>query len=262
MRLTRMFLSLTFCAAAVIGAVSAADQAPIVREEKTVMVDGKPEVWRLEWKGKPTPVCGVDDPAALTCPCTGFAYGERGSLALVRIRSGGQSERLELGSLFNDRDFPLNAGGEQAALQRWSPQYEGDQSDFKHIGDEDFAAKVATRPVLDVMRMGDYIHEGQATQFLLQVDTAPCGKRQMVLLGTSKEDPHLHMFVSAEDPKSALTLGSWEWEALLKNRNPVDVIDWNCGDHGSDQQLRVHLSVNAGVIRVTRSSRQCPVEVP
>lgn len=255
MRLTTRCLSLAISAVAVIGPVNAADQAPIVRQQKAVMVDGKQEIWRLEWEGKPTVVCGADDDTSLTCPCSGFAYGEQGKLVLVRVRADGQSERLDLGPLFKG-NFPVSGG--QAALQRWSPQYEGGQDDFKHMGDKDFASKVAARPVVDAMGMADYIHEGQATQFLFQVDTAPCGKRQMVLLGISKEDPHIHVFASAEDQNAPLILGSWEWEALLKNKTPIDVIDWDCGDHGSERQLRVHLLVKSGVIHVTRTSRRCP----
>src|SRR6185312_170165 len=80
---------------------AAANEPALVREQKTVIVDGKPETWRLQWDEKPTPACGAEDAdISLTCPCSGFAYGEKAPLELVRVRADGKTERLELGSLF------------------------------------------------------------------------------------------------------------------------------------------------------------------
>lgn len=237
---------------------TAADDWPRIREQKTVVVNGKPERWRLEWERKPTPACGADEQdVSLTCPCSGFAFGEQGPLALVRVRSDGKTERLELGPLFGmDGDF--GAGNREAVLQRWAPiETGGPESDFQHALDDDFAAKVAKRPDVDVMQFADFDHDGQATEFLLQVNTLPCGKHQMVLVGVSKANPHLHVFSAAEKPEEPLVLGSWEWEALRQTRGPIAVVDWNCGDHGSEKEWRVRLSTDSGVIHASKTSDYC-----
>jgi hypothetical protein len=168
------------------------------------------------------------------------------------------TETLELGTLFQKDNPVVGAGGGRALVRRWTPTDEGSDSDWKHFGDDDFEAQVARRPLAPVMEFADYDHDGQATEFLFQVDTLPCGKHQMVLVGISRKNPHLHIFSSAEDPRKPLILGDWEWKALRDSSQPIDVVDWHCQDHGSDEQLKVHLSADSGVIRVERTSRQCP----
>jgi hypothetical protein len=126
------------------------------------------------------------------------------------------------------------------------------------VDDDDFEARVAQRPLAHVMQMADFDHDGQATEFLFQVDTLPCGKHQMVLVGISKSNPHLHFFSSKGEPRKPLILGDWEWRALRDSPRPIDVIDWHCQDHGSDKQWRARLSADSGVIRVVRTFRQCP----
>jgi hypothetical protein len=239
---------------------AAADESPIVREQKTLIVDGKPEIWRLEWERKPVSVCGAEEEdMALTCPCSGFAFAEQAPLALVRTRADGTTERLELGSLFEKDNPVVGAGDGQAILQRWAPvETAGPNSDFQHAFDDHFAAKVARRPMVDVMKIADFDHDGRATEFLFQVATLPCGKHQMVLVGISKSDPHLHIFSSAENPQTPLILGDWEWAALRQSSGPVDVIDWHCQDHGNDQEQKVHLSASSGLIHASMTSRQCP----
>ena len=54
-----------------------------------------------------------------------------------------------------------------------------------------------------------------------------------------------------------MVLGIWEWKALRNSSAPVDVIDWNCGDHGSEKEWRVRLSAHSGVIHAIKSSSYC-----
>ena len=71
-------------------------KSPILREEKTVIVDSKIEHWRLEWRTEPQLACDPNDEDWYTCPCHGFAYGEKGELDLVRQIPGLPDERLSL----------------------------------------------------------------------------------------------------------------------------------------------------------------------
>src|SRR5689334_20864884 len=95
-----------------------------IREEQTIAINGSVEVWRLQWKTPPTPVCAAEDGSfSLTCPCDGFAYGESGDLDLVRLRQGQEIERLPLGQFFS-KDY-----NHKVWLQRWQPTAaDGDHS--------------------------------------------------------------------------------------------------------------------------------------
>jgi hypothetical protein len=116
---------LALCVYAGIGIAAEGDPS-LIREQKTVIIDGKPEIWRLQWGSKPVPICGVGDrDVSLTCSCSGFAYGEQAPLALVRTRSNGETETLELGPLFSMNNPVVGAGGGRAILRRWAPAESG-----------------------------------------------------------------------------------------------------------------------------------------
>jgi hypothetical protein len=107
------------------------------------------------------------------------------------------------------------------------------------------------------MNFADYDHDGRATEFLLQVATKPCGKHEKALIGISKSNPHLHAFTTPEKPHVPLMLGAWEWDALLKSDGHVSIIDWNCGDHGSDHEWRAILEAYNGVLHAKLQSFEC-----
>jgi hypothetical protein len=43
-----------------------------------------------------------------------------------------------------------------------------------------------------------------------------------------------------------------EWDALLKSAVPTEVLDWACGDHGSDEETDITLATKDGVIQAQR----------
>jgi hypothetical protein len=228
-----------------------------IREEKTLIVDGVKEVWQLRWLSKPENSCGADDAEiSLTCPCSGFAYGQKGRLALIRIRRGQKEERLELGPLFPN-DYPNEPPS--ITVQEWAPAEVGDDSDWKHFNDDNFEEQVRSRKPVDLMHFADYDHDGKATEFLIQVATLPCGKHQMALVGISRSNPHLHAFSTTEKPMLPLILSDWEWDALLKSSGGVSVIDWYCGDHGSNVQWKMQLERTDGVLHAKGLGYSCPV---
>src|SRR5262245_16388149 len=107
--------------------VVATDADNLVRVKKTLLVDGAEETWSLRWESAPETVCGAEQrEESLTCPCDGFAYGERGHLSLIRVKADGDSERLNLGRPF-DSEFPSSESeAGVAVLRRWDPKYAGD----------------------------------------------------------------------------------------------------------------------------------------
>lgn len=163
-----------------VGVSAAAERDPsLIREQKTVIVGGKPEVWRLVWESKPVPICGADGrDVFLTCPCSGFAYGEQAPLALVRTRADGVTETLELGTLFKKDNPVVGAGGGRALVRRLASTETGPDSDWKHFDDDNFEAQVARRPLSPVMEFVDYVHRLRA---VTQCSPLPVAENQRFL---------------------------------------------------------------------------------
>jgi hypothetical protein len=208
--------------------------APTIREEQTVIVNGVPETWRLQWQDVPTPYCEPSEDS-LMCPCIGFAYGETGDLSLVRLRNGIEIDRLHLTPLFRE---------EPAVVQRWPADYD---RDLQQVQRSDFSKIVSNRPTVQVMNFGDFNHDGQQTEFYLQTEAVPCGKSMGIVVGLSERNPRLHAFGTSSHPNKPLYLQRREWEKLRDAATgPIEIIDWNCGDHGADTQtvLRLHWSAN------------------
>src|ERR1035438_7729943 len=163
-------------------AASSEYPTPAVREEQNVMVDGRPEVWRLQWAAPPKPACEPSE-ISLTCPCTGFAYGEGGDLVLTRSRGGEEIDRLRLTPLF-DGESPTE--DRVSVVQRWLPDYD---KDFQYSSMEGFPGVVSKRPVVQVMHFADYEHNGLGSEFYLQTESLPCGKSVGVVIGVSRKNP-------------------------------------------------------------------------
>jgi hypothetical protein len=221
----------------------------LVREEKPVVVDGATEVWRLVWKHPPKPACPPDDADSFTCPCSGFAFGERGQLDLVRLRDGNEIERLALTPLF--RDVPVDPP--EAVVSRW----ERLEQDTIAVDALVLERRIRARPVSDVMDLADYDHNGGATEFFLQTGTIPCGKREGVVIGVSAKDQHLHVFGSLLHPTKPLYLRKEQWEGLKSSAGPVRVRDVACGDHGALSETEIELQATGEGIRAYRLEYGC-----
>jgi len=210
----------------------------VVREERTVLVDGRTEVWRLVWRKAPQSFCGPEHDTWATCPCSGFEFGEWGTLDLVRLREGIDVERLGLNALFQGEGTP--GGNGIAALPRWTVRnHDIDQEDSPG-----FAARVRSRPVVEIMHIADFDHDGSATEFFLHTGNQPCGKATGIMVGLSASNRHLHAFGSTNHPKKPLVLQWTEWKALRDSTNgKVEMVDWHCADHGSDGETRIRLQI-------------------
>lgn len=225
-----------------------------LRQTRAVTVDGQRETWSLIWSGPVTPVCAATDVRqAATCPCAGFAYGEQGQLFLERQRAGAATERLNLYTLFEEQDNPADTG--KAALPRF-PRNPADPSGDGGNGSA-FAAQAATRAPVDVMQLADFSSDGMQTTFLLQVGNVPCGKREMVLIGVSKQLPRLHAFTTITHPERPLVLQDGAWTALLAGRGEARFTDWACGDHGSVTTAEKIIHAHGGTLAVRTDTYAC-----
>lgn len=228
--------------------------AVVVREERTVVVAGAKEQWRLEWRAAPAPVCGPEgdpmDEWAL-CPCAGFEFGEAGELDLVRTRPGAPEERLPLTPLFADGETP----GPGAVLPRW-PLLKGDEEAAERAG---FAAAVKKRPVSSILKVADYDHDGMATEFVLQVSSGPCGHRPSILVGFDSRTKRLRAFASVEDPKSPFVLERpSDWEKVRQAPGRISLVQYGCGDHGTEVEETVTVWTDARGLHARRGTKACP----
>ncbi len=226
--------------------------APLVREQQTVIVSGRPEVWRLEWAAEPKHFCeAAATDAWFTCSCLGFAFGETGDLFMSRSRDGVEVDRLHLTPLFESGETGV------AVLQRWKPDLDKDlQPGFKSA--ENLPALAARRPTVQIMHFADYDHDGQASEFYLQTDTQPCFHTYGIVVGVSRRNPRLHAFGSVSHPDRPLVMDATAWRALREARGPTEVNVIGCGDHGAGTETAFHLRWSADGIDGTRREYSCP----
>jgi hypothetical protein len=234
--------------------------ADLVREQHAVQVNGAYETWKLEWETLPASACGPDDVAvALACPCSGFAYGEAGVLSLVRLRPGTNRELLDLTGFYRPENLPVT--GNLAVLQRWVPvpaTAHDEDDDWHHASDFNFVSRVQARGTAPVMRIGDFNHDGQASEFLLQVGAQGCGRHLMVLVGVSRRNTRLHVFASAEAPDVPLELDAQTWEAVRGSAKPVRALESRCEGQAGQVEAEVRVELRRGIFHVRRTTHPCP----
>jgi hypothetical protein len=227
----------------------------VVREQRSVVVGGVTEQWQLVWDRAPRPVCGPEDPdKALSCPCSGWAYGEYGHLALVRHR-GQTTERLDLPPFFREFDTP-GADPDAAYLQR-RPLLKTDVTRLLD-SDRSLAGEIERRPASVIMDVADYDHDGAATEFLLQIGTLPCGHAQFAALGVTAKNAHLHALGAATHPGQPLYMPREAWQALARRGDPTTIPTLTCGDHGSEEREELVVSASRGDIHVRSRRFSCP----
>jgi hypothetical protein len=56
------------------------------------------------------------------------------------------------------------------------------------------------------MKVADYDRDSEATEFLIQFGTLPCGKSQFAAVGVSAKESHLHALTSVAKPDTPLIM--------------------------------------------------------
>ncbi|MGE3693084.1 MAG: hypothetical protein AB7F98_17045 [Novosphingobium sp.] len=243
-----------------LAAISLTSAAPAqyLRESKIVSINGRQEQWQLMWEGKPRSICGpAEVEMSMTCPCTGFAYGEMGHLSLLRKQGTRTVDRLALGQFFTD--LPADNSDGLAAMQ-WRPfaLSDVDQTDEHGNSPPALLARIKARPGPRVMQLADYDHDGVASEFLVQVSAGPCSHTDYIAVGISRANPRLHGLGTAHSPSGTLTMPASAWEALLHSGSEARVTVTPCGDHGSEERQELALSARYGAISATQRTYNCP----
>lgn len=217
----------------------------IVRETKKVKVDNVEETWTLRWKSQPADDC-IDN-TWYTAPCQGLAYGETGHLELVRERAGTPAEVFNLDPLFPDG---------KARLARW-PTNEKDPFDK-----DPNVPEIKKRSEVSAMNLGDFDHDGRATEFALFTEPVVMGHVNTVIIGISKSEPKLHVF--ANDKNEPLILDrKKDWEKVRDAKtSPVTIKTVTCGDHGADQEEDDVVTFGPTGLSIKRVSHKCAGPAP
>jgi hypothetical protein len=111
-----------------------------------------------------------------------------------------------------------------------------------------------------MMKLLDYDHDGQSTEFLLQVGTLGGGRRLGMVIGLSHSNPRLHAFGTVEHPNHPLVLQLWEWDKVLHTAKGqrITVTDWPCDDHGSPFRQDFVMTADADGLHVKKQQFDCP----
>jgi len=232
---------------------------PLIRETRTVGVNGVTEMWQLQWRSTPKPWCDILNGPWETAPCQGFTYGEAGELDLVRYRNSREYERLHLTPFFSA--FPEHG----AIVQRWPAQRDDLTNGVPLLNSPEMQAllsRVRARPTVKILSLTDDDHDGNATEFFLQTE-AEAGHRYGVVVGVSANNPHLHAFGTALHPDMPLVLKDMQWFELHRRGDmnvPVRVSDWKCPDRGATTDTELELEPTAKGISVIRREYACGKE--
>jgi hypothetical protein len=231
----------------------------VIREQRSLVVQGVEETWQLMWVGKHFPACPPEDMSgSISMPCSGIAYGEYGNLWLIRKRDGREVERMDLRPIFGHFDYPdYDHMKGKAYVQRWPMK----MADIGREGPA-FVAEVKRRPVSTIMKFADYDRNGHATEFLIQVGTLGGGVQLFAAVGVSTRNPHLHAFSSVEKPGVPVEMKLRPWNALLTATRPTRVTTWQCDDHGSEVQQDLIVWADRGKIHFKEIFLHCPVALP
>lgn len=195
----------------------------LVRETKSVLVDGVTETWRLVWGSAPKPACA--DASWSSCDCKAFAFAETGPLSVVRSRPGHPDESFDLGTVEAKGTLPRIRKTEPLATDK---------------GKQPTQAELEKRPAAEVMKLGDYDGDGQATEFVYTESDRrgidKCGAVRAVVIGVSKANAKLHAFQDTvvEESKTfvvPLNLDPESWETM-RTKKQLSTASWGC-DHGA-----------------------------
>ena len=115
------------------------------------------------------------------------------------------------------------------------------------------------RPPVSILKLADYDHDGQATEFVHKISSGPCGHRPSILVGLDARGKRLHAFTANEDPASPLVLERpSDREKVREADGRVSIVQYPCGDHGTEQEETVTVWADARGPHARRSTKTCP----
>ncbi len=213
--------------------------SPDIREQRRVVFGGVEEIWRLRFTGASTAPT-MPPPHEWTCPDRYEAQFDAGAVVLERLRGGVVIEAITAVEGGN-----VDFGGGIAAY--WQvPNF-----------DEDPPSRDIGNPWETLLDIGDYNHDGDASEFVLPGAHICCGHAVSFIVGVTRDHPRLHVLTWRGGGAMTLPIERGRWEAV-RARPRGEIVTWGCGDHASEHEERMRWWPAHGGLRVAFPVRQCP----
>lgn len=209
---------------------------PDVREQARVRVDGVDEVWRLRFV-TPSRATPLPPPEERTCADRYDAGFDAGEVVLERLRDGVVVDALT--HIAGEHPVALRAPWQLYGADHGSPE--------RDLGNP-------WRTLLDV---GDYNHDGDATEFVVDLEHIACGHNSSAVVGVTRRNPHLHVLEWTNGGEMRLPNGGHLWEAVRASARG-ERVSWPCGDHGAPEAETLRWSPAPGGLRASTQVRSCP----
>ncbi len=215
--------------------------APDVAEEHRVMVDGVEEVWRVRFTTPPRlPEPLPEEP---NCADWNDQNFENRRAVIERLRDGVVIDRLVNPSA----NVPASDAISEAPLATRVAIYRRVRPS---AGPQLTLAESERLPLPTVLSIGDYDHDGRATEFVLPMGFFICGNSSRGVVGLDRKHPRLHLLEWAS-PAGAHMVGlNIDWEAI-RERESGDIITWHCGNHGYNGEDHMRWSPFLGRLRTS-----------
>lgn len=221
-----------------------------IAEEHRVLVDGVEEVWRVRFTTPPR----LPEPLPEDSTCV-ERYWERFDVrraVIERVRDGEVVDRLMNPSsgLDNDDVVPLA----EAVLV---PGRVG-----LPVGQRRLTLAESERlPRPTVLSIGDYNHDGQATEFVLDMGPLVCGNDYSGVVGLDQRHRRLHVLEWGAPARTFMVGVNIDWEAVRASASG-DVITWSCGNHFYDGEDHLRWAPYNGSLRMSTYTIEYPDRCP
>ena len=191
--------------------------APDIRESRTVMVDGVAETWRVRFETPSRAPAEIPDGEG-SCPARFDARFDRGLAVLERVRDGVVIDRYANPCGRHD--------GAECATELLIP-WHVEAPAGSHLSPE----ASARLPWVTFLDVGDYDHDGRATEIAIDVGHLACGHTVSYVIGLTRESPRLHTLTWSDGERMVGESGRIGWEPVRANARGR-AVTWGCGDHG------------------------------
>lgn len=206
--------------------------SPDVSESRTVVVDGVEETWRVRFV---TPSRAPEEVPSdeWGCGLLFEARFDRGRAVLERVRDGAVIDRFENPCGRDDGDECV-----RGLLVPWGvgPRRAGHRTPPGRL------------PRATFLDLGDYDHDGRATELALDVGHLVCGHNVSVIVGLTRSQPRLHVLSWADGEPMRMEHGRDAWEPVRASARG-EMVTWGCGDHGASDEERLRWWPSRGRLR-------------
>ncbi len=198
--------------------------APDIRESRTVMVDGVAETWRVRFETPSRAPADIPE-GEESCPSRFEARFDRGRAVLERVRDGVVIDRYT--------NPCRRIDGAECGTELLIP-WHVEAPAGSHLSPE-----ASDRlPWVTFLDVGDYDHDGRATEIAVDVGHLVCGHSVSYVIGITREHPRLHALTWSDGERMVSESGRLGWEAVRANARGR-AVTWGCGDHGSTAEESV-----------------------